>query len=368
MFFLFNKYIEDKNLYFILLMLFASDIQSQTINVNSGSFVELGKTDLSLTNGGTTCMTSNLCYDGYMPDILRFYTGDPSSPENCSDAARIENIDGYSGIRLSWGGLLVIYSGSITGESFYNGSGATRAVIINWSNKGQVTLGGIAKAYQSSACWYSLNYPFNGDNGERGKSTVSGSINVGLYIPKDIAPGSYIIPSYKAGRYWSNTILLAGSNDTVIVSKVSLECTVSAPPTINFGQVNTSGIPNNGLLASAVQGIDISCIADNASVVAEQMNISFNGEYPSTHWGRLSVKNSAGVPMGYIRGRYLDAAGLCAGDTENEVGFNGTNGIKKINNVGVGTTHIPMTWSLCSNDSGLLGDGSAQATVNINWD
>lgn len=366
--FLFDKYIENKMFYLILLFSFSSNIQARTLNVSAGGFVELGKTDLSLINKGTSCKTSSICYDGYMPDVLRFYTGNPSTPENCSDAARIENIDGYSGIRLSWGGLLVIYSGSVSGNSFSNGNGGTAPVSLGWSNKGQVTLGGIAKAYQSSACWYSLNYPFMGDRGDRGVSTVSGSINVGLYIPKNIASGSYTIPQYKAGRYWSDNILLAGSDDTVIISKASLECTASAPPTINFGTVNLNGVSNNGLLASKVQGIDISCTADAASAVAEQMNISFTGDYSDTYWGRLSVKNSSGVSMGYIRGRYLDTGGLCAGDTENEVGFDGTSGTKKINNVGVGTTHIPITWSLCSNGSGLLGDGSAQATVNIDWD
>jgi len=367
-FFLFKKYIEDKKLYLILLFLFASDIQAKTINVSAGDFVALGKTDITLTNEGTSCKTSSLCYNGYMPDILRFYTGSPPAPENCSDAARIENIDGYSGIRLSWGGVLVIYSGSIYGDSFLNGSGGTGPVSLGWSDKGQVTRGGIAKAYQSSACWYSLEYPFTDDRGERGVSTVSGSINVGLYIPKNIASGSYTIPQYRAGRYWSKTILLAGSDDTVIISKASLECTASAPPTINFGTVNLNGVSNNGLLASKSQGIDISCSSNSEGAVAENMEISFVGDYSSSYWGRLSVKNSSGVSMGYIRGRYLDAEGSCAADSQNEVGFDSTNGRKTINNVGVGTTHIPITWSLCSNGSGLLGDGSAQATVNINWD
>lgn len=203
--------------------------------------------------------------------------------------------------------------------------------------------------------------------GERSYRNIM-NLEAFLYIGPNAVRGVYTIPNDLVvnGIYYQH-VTVADAGTVINYNPAVVECVILAPPTVDFGQVNLNGIPNNALLASKVQGIDISCTADAESAVAEQMNISFTGDYSDTYWGRLSVKNSSGVSMGYIRGRYLDTGGLCAGDTENEVGFDGTSGTKKINNVGVGTTHIPITWSLCSNGSGLLGDGSAQATVNIDW-
>ncbi|MBP6120827.1 MULTISPECIES: hypothetical protein [Providencia] len=202
---------------------------------------------------------------------------------------------------------------------------------------------------------------------------ILGTENVDVYVyagPAAIS-GNYTIPTLYDWLYSKNGPVLSGvllNSTTVTVISKKLLCSISAPPTIDFGLVNITGIPPNGLLKQKIQGVNITCSSDDASAITEKMNISFKGEYDGGYFGRLNVKNSAGNKMAYIRGRYLEAEGLCAGDSVNEIGFNETSGVKTINNIGVGSTNIPITWSLCNLGDGLLGEGTAQATMNINWE
>lgn len=196
------------------------------------------------------------------------------------------------------------------------------------------------------------------------------SIDIYVYAGPQAVPGNYTIPTlydwiYSKKGPVNDQVLL--NSTTVTVKSKKLLCSISAPPTIDFGIVNITSKPSGSLLKSKVQGFDINCTSDNNAITAD-MNISFQGEFSNSYWGRLNVMNDAGAQIAYIRGRYLNDDGFCSGDSANEIGFNGTSAIKTLNNVGVGITKVPVTWSLCSNGSGLLGEGTSQATVNITWD
>ncbi|HEC8324308.1 TPA: hypothetical protein RG501_RS10680 [Providencia rettgeri] len=182
----------------------------------------------------------------------------------------------------------------------------------------------------------------------------------------------YAGPNADLGTIEIPTLAWGAPVEKIVYSQQSVEiieplvCRVSTPPKVDFGQVNITGVPEKGLLGVQKQGIDISC--SPASSLADKVTISFTGSYEGGYFGRLSVTdNSSGKSMGYIRGRYLDAGGSCGADSQNDIGFNGVNGVKILNKVG-GSINVPITWSLCANNSGLLGEGSAQATVKVDWD
>ncbi|MGM0938994.1 MAG: hypothetical protein ACQEWX_20550 [Pseudomonadota bacterium] len=182
----------------------------------------------------------------------------------------------------------------------------------------------------------------------------------------------YAGPNADLGVIETQSLYWGAPTQKIVYSSQSIEiieplvCRVSTPPKVDFGQVNITGVPGNGLLGVQKQGIDISCTPTDS--LADKVTISFTGSYEGGYFGRLSVTdNSSGKSMGYIRGRYLDAGGSCGVDNQNDLGFNGVNGVKILNKVG-GSINVPITWSLCANNSGLLGEGSAQATVKVDWD
>lgn len=188
-----------------------------------------------------------------------------------------------------------------------------------------------------------------------------------LYVGKKTPEGSYNI----ANLFIANPLSASCSSniysqgDTVNVIE-PLACTVTPPATVDFGEVNITGVSTaNQLLATKKGDLTVNCTGGKTKVT---MNVSFSGGYAATT-RQLSLKDSNNVASrGFVLGRYTaDTAGTCTPYTSGDVYFDNSNP-KVINNVVVGNTNIPITWSLCSHTSGAFGKSSAQATVNINWD
>ena len=327
-----------------------------------GTFIELDVKNINVLG---------LSSDGISADLCRVSNVgfDSEHVYYSSWSATITSIDGWTGALGSDGLLYVLYSGS-TKHNANSGSSGTINYTTTYSAKG-IASTDMGAVKRNDVCFdvdaaAANRQPSSGAN-------LSGTIRTGIYIPPNTPLGTYTLKKLYIGFY--GMVYQQGSepaisdNDTITVTEPpSLECTISAPPTINFGMVNIIGASADKLLSSKTQGINITCSSDYADTVAKEMNISFTKTSGGGGWWRLNVSNTAGDVMAYIRARYVNEGGTCTGDSANELGFDGVNGKKTINNVGVGITNIPITWSLCSNGSGLLGVGTAQATVNINWD
>ena len=289
----------------------------------------------------------------------------------------VTSIDGYSGIQISSGVILVPMNLSVSGAGTFsnfnnqNENKSYNSTITSNSQGIRSAIGTQSNPNLWCGTLQNINETYTHVRGN--VFTSSGSVSWGVYASTTAKAGTYSIPAIFTGVSIINALKdsqwfpskLNGSS--IIVTK-PLECSISSPTTIDFGIVNITGVSNNSLLGTKMQGLNIVCFSEDPNAVTEKVRVSFIGEYESTYWGRLNIKNKAGKAMGYIRGRYLNDGGSCSADTVNEVGFNGINGIKIINNVRAGTLPIPITWSLCSNGSGLLGEGTGKATVNIDWD
>lgn len=202
-----------------------------------------------------------------------------------------------------------------------------------------------------------------------GTNTSSFQGSIGIYAGPNAAVGTYTTPTVEliqaidgsvSGYYASKMLSVAGTVRVV----PELVCSVNAPPTIDFGSVNIQGLGSGVLLAHKNQDLILDCTGD--SRLTQTMTVKFNGDYEGGYFGRLSVSDTTGRLLGYIRARYLNDGGTCSADTTNEVTFNESK--PRITQAKAGQVVVPITWSLCTNGSGLYGEGSAQATASVTWE
>lgn len=298
-----------------------------------------------------------------------FGIGMSSSPwlsGSCSGASvpKMTTIDGYSGIELSPGVLLVIYNSTLTSTArqAYYGL-ATQTATFNAMGSLYVNIG---TEGSGNVCYDVRDNPAQQQlNLSDVRSTV-GNIKYGIYVKPGTASTIMTVPYILIGKLNASSSWVS---QPLSLSQQKLyinyfECSITPPAPVNFGQVNITGKPANTLLAAKSMNLAINCKGSNQ--MSKTVSVAFDGTFAGATWGRLSMSNASNAVMGYIRGRYATDAGTCASDTNTEVAFNG-NTSKVINNVSVGLTSIPITWSLCTNDANLYGEGTAQATVNVSW-
>lgn len=140
-----------------------------------------------------------------------------------------------------------------------------------------------------------------------------------------------------------------------------LDCTISVQdPVVNFNRVQQKNVDRTEL-ARYASLLTVSCSAGPAV----PMTITASGKMG--RWtDTLALTASEGkVTLAEVRGSISANPTSPCHNEPTRLPFNGT--AVSIGNVGGGLTTIPLTWSLCSNVSGLKGTGQAQATINLNW-
>lgn len=289
-----------------------------------------------------------------------------SLSQSCSGAAvqKLTTLDGYTGIELSPGVLLVIYSSTLTSTARQTNYGITTqtatfnamgALSVNRGTQGNGKICYDVRADSSSQ----LNLS--------DVRSTAGDIKYGIYVKPGTAPIIVTVPYILIGKLNASTGWIS---HTLSLSQQKLyihyfECAITPPAPVNFGKVNITGKSANTFLAAKSMNLSINCTGPSNS--NKSISVTFDGSFAGTTWGRLSILNTSNAVMGYIRGRYATDSGTCSADSDTEIAFNGDKA-KVINNVSVGLTSIPITWSLCTNGSNLLGEGTAQATINVSWD
>jgi len=280
-----------------------------------------------------------------------------------------ESLSGRGGIELAKDVVI-----SLTGNVSYDATGNVANNVTNI--KGSMVFG----LYGAVSTGNNVYYSNQGDAYLRGvystenQLDILGNVNASanlraeLYIGPNATPGTYNTGEISLSMFCRTISLYpvtTGAQFTVV--KAALTCNIATPPVVNFGRINIAGSANGSLLGSGDSTIDINCTTPGAGATTD-MKISFTGSYEGTYWGRLSLTNTSNKTMAYIRGQYISGSATCTANSEREIGFDGSSGTKTLNNVGAGLTSVPVSWSLCSNGSQLLGDGSAQATALIEWE
>ncbi|MTC48285.1 hypothetical protein GKR59_01265 [Providencia alcalifaciens] len=293
----------------------------------------------------------------------------------CSVATPWTCIDGYCGIPVSSSVQDIIYipSGNVYSD-FYPTIAASNPVSGSVSfNVGVIpTLTASTQSDTGSSCFSQAANPNSAYINDSKRINFNANLDWYIYAAK-----STTLESANSPFIHFNVLFgwLAGSGafgaaipaNTIVVTD-PLTCSVSAPSLIDFGTVNTTGISGNNLIESSNKGLSITCNSNNPGAMSNNLTISFTS---SNLFGQnaLGLKNINAELMGYIRGVYLDNTPSCVADTQNQIIFDGSP-TKTINNIGVGQTLVPITWSLCKNSMGknFYGDASASATVVISWD
>lgn len=332
-------------------------------------FNPMGTDSINIQTG--TWANNSWVYNVGAPTYFGIYLGSTTSTTaDCSEAGvqRLTSMGGYSGIQITPNVLLVIYNSTLnsTAQRDRSGIDTQRAT---FDAKGNLSVN-TGTQMSGRICYDIRSNPSNAEylNMSNVRTTI-GDLQWGIYVKpgtptSELKVSNILIGKIDVSTRWASQALSL-SGQTLRINP-PMKCAIAAPPTVDFGPANITGVSNNGLIAFKKGAIDINCSSDLATSTAD-VKIAFTGSYSGTYWGRLDISNSSGGKMAYIRGRYLDANGLCAGDSANEIGFSGDTGIKTLTGVKPGLTKLPITWSLCSNGSGLLGQGTAQATATIEW-
>lgn len=214
-------------------------------------------------------------------------------------------------------------------------------------------------------------------------------ITPALYVGKRAKGGTYTLPNslYASvlgidGRYpypmSAPNYLLAGGSVTV----ADFSCTVSAPPTIDFGTVNlwnfagnSTGAPGGArkdVLASVDGNLSISCESDTpeATSTAELTLKGTTQTYSNDL--QVTMDNTGNPAPATVRASIKDIESPCS---TNGLHFSsstsGDTNKVSIGKLGVGQKNIPYRFSLCSRpEAGInqFGRASARATITLDWD
>ena len=364
------KNITFDNLLFFLLLFFAGTSVSQSAELNGSSFVGPG-----LVWQGSAATMPQTHYSVGNKAIN--YVGTNVVARGLSWGS----VDGYYGIIIAEGIVAVLDGYSNVSSQLYNGN--TEVVNVNFSfNSNPIPAGQNSPteiAYSEASSVYRINVSYSKvGNDATGQYDASASVIGGIYIGSSAKSGTYSYPSIEVlpgtGRSlnYQKTVLspFGEAAGSFKYQAAALECTISTPPTVDFGKVPAKG---DGWVAVGNQEslVKINCNSDDPNGVTEA-SISFTGGplyYNRKEMLELMTDGSSGV--GILNGRYGSGnISSCSSNNSGDssaVTFNGS--VSKTLEIKVGTNEVPITWTLCRRgDTQMYGDVSAQATMNLNWD
>ncbi|WP_447874512.1 hypothetical protein [Serratia fonticola] len=308
-------------------------------------------------------------YDGYLAGaftIRRTINENGTNFQHCSMFPadfQYQTSDGWVGIKIATDVVLGL-TGTATG-SYYIDSNPIINATGTWTDQGVFTVSP-PNSYSLTWCGGTNSSSLQNYSEKNRLLPASFTGTVFIHAGPNAAPGTYTVPGLTLSRminegwsYPSPTYLFQSGSITVTSSTV---CTISLQdPSVNFGSVQQNN-GDNQLLSVFPSQLNINC--DSAPGVSKPMSISFTGligRYTDT----LALNDTGGEGvLAEVRGVRATGTGTC--DNNNDrIQFQGQQ--YSIGNVSGGLTSIPLTWSLCSNRTGGMGAGTAQATVTLTW-
>lgn len=278
-----------------------------------------------------------------------------------SDASPLTTIDGYTGF-LTPEGLLIVLSGGTLRVSVSNASNNPVSTGLNFGSQGQITLYGEG-VKTDNACW---TIDMGGHNTRGG--SLNANVNVSIYVPKNVLPGVYPLPTLWVGKYgmvYEAGRSIVDSSDIITVRDTSPKCTVNIPGTIDFGTI-TSQSSSSNLLEKKDGNINYQCTGENSEVdVTMRATSTSQKENNNTLY---LVKNGTSTILARLQG-VIGSAGSNECDASGKrISFDGSPislGSFANNNSG----HLPISWLLCTPVAGIndFGSGKATATLEFDW-
>lgn len=293
----------------------------------------------------------------------------------------------YSGIKLGEDVILFI-----TGSATNNGKTPPKAggkklpqLTINWSSTGTMSLSGNSDAVnntqQSSSNWSNLWTVGSQQYASLSDAKSSMSVTPHLYVGPLAVAKTYTLPqvslttSCKVGAP-ENSLIASPSTFSLVTP---LNCTISTPPKIDFGKVNswdwdgnTSGTPGGKLgdVLKVVEGsFAINCTGDgNARASATLTLDGAKGRYSDDL--KVTMDATGEVAPASVRVTIKDLRPPCSsGISWGPVAGKTDANVVKLDDLTPGTSQVPYRFSLCSTGQGFKGGAaSASATIKLDWD
>ncbi|MBG5884703.1 hypothetical protein I4990_17320 [Providencia alcalifaciens] len=337
---------------------------------------DVGLQSENLEVGGGNWSPYNYVYPTAISISTISNSGSCSYPENYPT---FTTIDGYSGLKIAEGILLII-DGAVTGTTkATTNSNATKNFTISFNGSGGVpySLTNTLNILSTGLCSSGVVPP--SDNQYTGASSVN--VRYSLYISPSASAGTYVIPDY----YWrkeSGSIaskIFTISNSTITIEKPMM-CTINTPPKIDFGKVNvwdwggnTSGTPGGNrkdVLGVADGNFMINCTGDNGAHSPAKLTLKGNTQGYANDL-KMTMNATGEVAPATVRASIKSIKSACSSDgiyfdpsTNPEPG-----NVVDLGGLTVGSHQVPYRFSLCALGEGFkIGAASATATVTIDWE
>ena len=336
-------------------------------SINEG-FIPVGSFSGSVTVPANTYLNeSDSLYSGFAFALTSMGGGICSSNQS-----NWKTIDGYYGYELETGILLIIYDTNITGSVISSSHGT---VAVNGTfNRYGVLSGAIPPKTNSENCYSYLTESFRTPS----KTTIQINGQYGYYISSRAVAGSFSLQRIglrrAQGQGTNGDYININASDLLTVTYIPpLNCSISAPPTINFGTISGLDVKENTFLAQQVGNLNINCSSDDFSRAAS-VKVQILGEAVPNYSYILQLRNERNEPApGEIRGwinRPADQTCSGYGSVTDGLYFGDSSKWYSSGELKVGTNIIPYVFNLCGsghNKANNLGRASATATINLLW-
>lgn len=341
-------------------------------------FNELGETVVNIIGDNGPFPQKN-DWDG-----LAFNVSKTNSSSQCKSANQkfpLTTMGGYTGYEFSPGFLLVLYSGTLSGSRalYSNGSSQNYSYSFSFSS-----MGVLSPTTNTESAWcadprktYNLGtsaYPV-APNGQ-----TMGSVKTGIYVSSSVSANTSVtVPSYYINRgrpvdSGQGGPLIKGTGQSYNIAGDKLKCTISAPPTIDFGVIQGLGLKENSFISQKTGDINVNCSNENGMNIINNVKVQVLGTTAGYNY-ILPLRNENNeLAPGEIRGwinRPADQTCSGNGSLTNGLFFNDSSKWYSGGELRAGANSIPYVFNLCGsgkNQVNNLGHASATATINISWD
>lgn len=336
----------------ILTLTFVGFISTANAAIKRG-FNPLGNISDVLIQSGANNTTG---IDGATPDNFAI-----STSSNLTTTIALANLDGYRGVLLRTGVLLVFYDGEISGSSYT--AGVNRLATGTWSTTGQFS---VAPTAYTLSGWGASS--FAGNSAVRLYNTqgngLATNINVkyGIYVSATADITSAVtIPAIYLKKYVAGIPLPYVNYKTIITNqtvKFPTNCSISVPPTVSFNEVANSDP------IKVEQTMSLQC-DDQADVFYTVTPKSGAGTHTTIPMNNNASGNKVADIRGFLWNEGLTDAG-CQDKASSMVMDNTAQELKK----GLGKNEsqmIPVSWVLCPAANNEPGPAAAALSFDITW-
>lgn len=357
---------------------------------------EKGKLTFLTTETKTLNYTSNGLHNSGQGATLVGFTGVAATSENSCQSnvsssvwsystsyRTVTNIDGYYGILISTGILLVPTNMAFT-STIYSGGRATTGTLTT-DNYGVRTVSGGKDAMYNPSRWCStvVSNATLDTTANNSVTSGNGSVEWAVYVSPTATAKNYSIPSL----YWVRVQLFGLQSTVYSQSSISgqslqvvepMSCTITQPDTVAFGEINLTGNVNGQVLAySGKKNLVVNCLNGNGNSYPATISVT-GAKGRDTDTLKMTMTDAPAEPApaeirGFIGRGAADwpGSGICDGSKSYDgyIAFDASlnQQIALENNLQPGVNNIPYSFTLCSNAGTNTGPATATATINLTW-